>query len=128
MSSVKEPTIQRYGREPHDRRGARAHPSATRPPVTPPGNGSDFVAPGLFAGVTTSSGFLVRTHAAVALADWALVYDLVHLSGDFARKMCAATEHTDLLEISLPAYGDTRKLPAGDVASSVYDNESSEAP
>ena len=42
--------------------------------------------------------------------------------------MCDATEHTDLLEISLPTYGDTRKLPAGDVASSVYDNESNEAP
>ena len=103
-------------------------PSATRPPVTPPGNGSGFVTPGLFTGLLPSSCCLVPTHAAVALADWALVYDLVHLSGDFAREMCDAAEHSDLLEVSLPAYGDTAKLPASDVASSVYDNESSEAP
>ncbi|MDA8266602.1 MAG: hypothetical protein M0T79_14925 [Actinomycetota bacterium] len=102
--------------------------SGTHPPVTLPGNDSGFVTPGLFTGLLPSSCCLVPTHAAVALADWALVYDLVHLSGDFACKMCAATEHTDLLEVSLPAYGDTRKLPAGDVASSVYDNESNEAP
>ena len=111
----------------NDATGAGVAPTRS-PPVTLPEKVSGLATPGLFTGLLPSSGCLVRAHAAVALADWALVYDLVHLSGDVAPELYDASEHIDLLEVSLPTYGDTSKLPAGDVASSDHGKESNEAP
>ncbi|MHB1509115.1 MAG: hypothetical protein ACYCST_04370 [Acidimicrobiales bacterium] len=60
----------------HDATGAGVAPTRS-PPVTLPGNDSGFATSGLFAGLLPSSCSPTVANTAVALADWALVYDLV---------------------------------------------------